>query len=574
MAFDTKPNLNNDKFEQFAGETLNLSGRTQIFGYLDIESGATFTMLGNKGSGKVLTSDANGVGTWQTISTSSGERVTKEITQTSHGFSVKDVVGYSGTTYNKPLADGNYNGEILGLVTKVIDANTFEITQSGYITGLTSLVTNTTYFLSDVTAGLLTSTEPTTDGHISKSVFFADSTTSGWVLPYAGYVISTGTTSITGAINGLSESSGIVKLGGALCENTTITDLNNYSLSFSGGTLKYCGDYSFLYADDFHIPYNIKTWTSQDVYISSEALKMIEPDNFLMREYIGKLFEAGTGIPIQKEVMRDKILTLFDYWGKETHGEKLEVRFGTEDEEKLIEILKDLFKLEDVRSLNDARWKVREWVKKQGFPIWAFKFAENINENTTKAIDAIFGLVQSIDRELTYEKIRDYLNAIEGVRYDLDILIDRENPEESFKKWLKSIEGVEISPEDIEEVIDYIKRNMQEEVASWTEDRVREKVKDWYTEKLKKSQAQLEKQIEELKQTKGSEIIAQDNKITVSQHTESHPFIPEGRIENIKKRIWGSSEKNVKEILIKLIDELKDKHPDIVETIEKYLEGA
>ena len=295
---------------------------------------------------------------------------------------------------------------------------------------------------------------------------------------------------------------------------------------------------------------------------------------FLMREYIGKFFEAGTGIPIQKEVMRDKILTLFDYWEKGTHREKLEVRFGTEDEEKLIGTLKDLFKLEDVRSLNDARWKVREWVKKQGFPIWTFKFAENINENTTKAIDAIFELVQSIDRELTYEKIRDYLNAIEGVRYDLDILIDLENPRELFKKWLKSIEGVEISSEDIEEVIDYIKRNMQEEVASWTEDRVREKVKDWYTEKLKKSQAQLEKQIEELKQTKGSEIIAQDNKITVSQHTESHPFIPEGRIENIKKRIWGSSEKNVKEILIKLIDELKDKHPDIVEAIEKYLEGA
>ncbi len=295
---------------------------------------------------------------------------------------------------------------------------------------------------------------------------------------------------------------------------------------------------------------------------------------FLMREYIGKLFEAGTGIPIQKEVMRDKILTLFDYWEKGTHREKLEVRFGTEDEEKLIEILKDLFKLEDVRSLNDARWKVREWVKKQGFPIWAFKFAENINENTTKAIDAIFELVQSIDRELTYEKIRDCLNAIEGVRYDLDILIDQENLKELFKKWLKSIEGVEISSEDIEEVINYIRKNMQEEVASWTEDRVREKVKDWYTEKLKKSQAQLEKQIEELKQTKSSEIITQDNKITVSQYTESHSFIPAGRIENIKKRIWESSEKNVKEILIKLIDELKDKHPDIVEIIEKYLEGV
>jgi len=299
---------------------------------------------------------------------------------------------------------------------------------------------------------------------------------------------------------------------------------------------------------------------------------------FLMREYIGKLFEAGTGIPIQKEVMRDKILTLFDYWDNGTYREKLEVRFGTEDEEKLIEVLEDLFKLEDVRSLNDARWKVREWVKKQGFPIWAFKFAENINENTIKAIDAIFELVQSIDRELTYEKIRDYLDALESVRYDIDFLMGQKNLKELFKKWLKSIEGVEISPKDIEEVIDYIKRNMQEEVASWTEDKVREKVKDWYTEKLKKSQAQLEKQIEELKQTKGItkgiNEITQDSKTTVSQYTKPHPipFVPEEKIDNIKKRIWRSSEKNVKEILIKLIDDFKNDHPEIIKTIEKYME--
>ncbi|AGB05212.1 hypothetical protein AciM339_1352 [Aciduliprofundum sp. MAR08-339] len=279
---------------------------------------------------------------------------------------------------------------------------------------------------------------------------------------------------------------------------------------------------------------------------------------FLMREYIGKLFEEGTGIPIQKEVMRDKILTLFDYWEKGTHGEKLEVRFGTEDEEELIEILKDLFKLKDVRSLNDARWKIREWVKKQGFPIWVFKFAENINENTKKAIDTIFELVQSIDRDLTYEKIKDYLNTIEDVKYDLDILIDRENPGELFKKWLKCIEGVEISSEDIGEVIGYIKRNMQEEVASWTEDKVREKVKDWDREKLKK-------QIDELEYSK------RDDGITTSQHYKfhSHP-ISEEKVKNIKQQIESYSAERLKEILIKLIDE----HPEIIETIEKYLEGS
>lgn len=286
---------------------------------------------------------------------------------------------------------------------------------------------------------------------------------------------------------------------------------------------------------------------------------------FLMRKYIGKLFEAGTGIPIQKEVMRDKILTLFDYWEEERYKEKLEVRFGTEEEERLIEILKNIFKLEEAVSLNDVRWKIREWVKNHGFPIWVFKFAENIYESLTKAVDTIFELVQSIDKELTYDKIRNYLNTIENVRYDFEILIERENPYELFKKWLKCIEKVDISSEeDINEVIEYIKKNMQEEIASWTEDKVRDKVKDWYMEKLKENQLKLEKQLN-LKQTtnepsQGNNIENIQQKIIDSPSTE--------KIENIKKRILEISEKNIKEILIKLIDEL----PDIVEKIEKYLE--
>ncbi|MFA5391901.1 MAG: hypothetical protein WC331_10830, partial [Candidatus Omnitrophota bacterium] len=121
------------------------------------------------------------------------EKVSKIITQIGHTFTVGTVVGWSGGTYNKPIADGTYDGEIIGIVTK-ISGNTFELTQAGYGTGFTGLVGNTTYFLSDVTAGLLTSTEPIIQGHINKTVLIADTTTSGWILPYAGYVVSSGLT--------------------------------------------------------------------------------------------------------------------------------------------------------------------------------------------------------------------------------------------------------------------------------------------------------------------------------------------------------------------------------------------
>lgn len=122
------------------------------------------------------------------------ENIKKRIYQSSHGFSMMDVIGWSGGTYSKAIADGSYDGEVLGIVSEYVDENTFDLTFAGYITGLTGLVTNSTYYLSDSTQGLLTSTQPSTDGHVVKPILVAESTTSAWVLPYVGYLLDSGST--------------------------------------------------------------------------------------------------------------------------------------------------------------------------------------------------------------------------------------------------------------------------------------------------------------------------------------------------------------------------------------------
>jgi hypothetical protein len=128
------------------------------------------------------------------ISAIGGERIFKTICQ-AHSFVVNDVIGWSGGTYNKAIANGCYDGEVLGIVTKCFDANSFEVTQAGYYSGFTTcFIPNTTYFLSASIAGCLTSIEPVTPNYISKSVLIATSSNSGWVLPYAGYVITSGIT--------------------------------------------------------------------------------------------------------------------------------------------------------------------------------------------------------------------------------------------------------------------------------------------------------------------------------------------------------------------------------------------
>ena len=105
MAIDTKPNLNSDKFEQYSGDTLNLSGNTNIFKNITIKSGGTLTILGNHGLGKVITSDVNGIGTWQVASSSSGGITGATNGLTKSGSNV--VLG--GTLTGNTSFDGNYS---------------------------------------------------------------------------------------------------------------------------------------------------------------------------------------------------------------------------------------------------------------------------------------------------------------------------------------------------------------------------------------------------------------------------------------------------------------------------------
>jgi hypothetical protein len=117
----------------------------------------------------------------------------RNISQTAHGFVVGNVlrIQNSATTYIKAQADVAANAEVVGVVSAVVDANTFTIVTFGYITGLSGLTKGTVYFLSDVTPGLLTPTEPTPNGaKVSKPLLIADSATSGYFTNERGFIKS------------------------------------------------------------------------------------------------------------------------------------------------------------------------------------------------------------------------------------------------------------------------------------------------------------------------------------------------------------------------------------------------
>jgi len=104
MAFETKLNLNSYKSKQISGDTLNLSGCTHIFGEFELASGGTLSILPNRGAGKVLTSDANGLGTWQINSNISA------ITGATNGLTrVGNQVILGGNLTGTTIISGNFD---------------------------------------------------------------------------------------------------------------------------------------------------------------------------------------------------------------------------------------------------------------------------------------------------------------------------------------------------------------------------------------------------------------------------------------------------------------------------------
>lgn len=112
------------------------------------------------------------------------------INQMAHGFLQDQIVYWTGSAYALALADNAADAEVYGMVTTVVNANAFIVTLGGLVTVAGGLSPGVN-FLSDMTAGALTTTPPTTPGHIEKPLLIATSATSGLFINWRGKIIPT-----------------------------------------------------------------------------------------------------------------------------------------------------------------------------------------------------------------------------------------------------------------------------------------------------------------------------------------------------------------------------------------------
>jgi len=140
---------------------------------------ATTTSAGAGSAGKIIALDSSG-----RIDNSmmpSGIGADTEVIAASENLSAGDLVNIwndSGTRKVRKADASNgrrAHGFVLDAVTSPADATVY---LSGDITGLTSLTPGVSYYLSGSSAGAVTSTAPTTSGHISQEIGIAVSATS------------------------------------------------------------------------------------------------------------------------------------------------------------------------------------------------------------------------------------------------------------------------------------------------------------------------------------------------------------------------------------------------------------
>lgn len=226
-------------------------------------------------------------------------------------------------------------------------------------------------------------------------------------------------------------------------------------------------------------------------YASAAALA------YAFRPWVNKIYDQ-VGKPRSADNLADDVASLIAYWdkGKTSKGSKLSFKFQTPEEGKLCKELIDLFKLNklqgynDISSLKDAKYAITGvFIEQAGFPLWSLKYLTEdfiqlpprltMNDKMKQLISSLVAISEDKDQR-NVQLVTSTLALIGELRTDFKDITKKHGAfKNGFENFLLSDTNVNLKQEELEEAIEFIRKNLQSTVGYWTEDEVTRQLLVW-----------------------------------------------------------------------------------------------
>lgn len=285
-----------------------------------------------------------------------------------------------------------------------------------------------------------------------------------------------------------------------------------------------------------------------------------------LRPYIDRLYTSGNGQRIDKTVMKDIVVAIFNYWETNKYSDKFVVRMSTEEERALTDKLNMIFALTDQDGLLGTKWAIRTKFQNQSkAPLWALKYVGSCSEKYKEFIDKMFRFSKSTDDSIQQSFIIELLEGIKTFDVELSTAIASVDNIQCLDNYLlKELSNISESSEALKDVKKYLDDKMPGDIVFWEEQDVHEQILHWKIE----SNAQVENVsitncgIDNLDiNQQGGEDNSYNN---ISSTNETVKLK-----ENVKSKLENNKMKSEK--LYKILITLIDKYPSVLKEIDDLL---
>lgn len=289
-----------------------------------------------------------------------------------------------------------------------------------------------------------------------------------------------------------------------------------------------------------------------------------------LRPYIDRLYTSGNGQRIDKTVMKDIVVAMFNYWENNKYSDKFVVRMSTEEERALTDKLNMIFGITDQDGLLGTKWAIRTKFRNQSkAPLWALKYVGNCTDKYKGFIDKMFRFSKSTDDSIQQQFIIELLDGIKTFDLELSTAIASVDNVQCLDNYLlKELSNIGESEESLQSVKKYLFDKMPGEIVFWEEKDVHEQILLW---KIKANAP-----VENVSPANSGTNVNNDLGTGNTQGSErdgSNNVLATDEVDELKVSVKSKVEKNKtnSEKLYKVLITLVDKHPSILNDINELL---